>query len=304
MKSILYAVIAVAFLTACHSNEKLSLNLTKGDTYNQVISSNSSVEQSFNGQQMNIQVGITGKMAYKVTDVKDSVYEMEVQYKSIGMKMQMPNGTMDYNSEKKDDQDMVSAMLGSMKNIPFHITMSKTGKIKEVKDIDHLFANMFDKYPDMPEDKKQQILGQLTQAYGEKAFKGNLEMATAIFPDSPVAKGGKWTIKTQLASTMNADMVSTYELKSSDASFNQIHGESTLKTPDQGTTMDSGFPFTYDMAGTMVSDIKTDKKTGWIVEAKIKQTLKGVAKGKDSPQMPGGLTMPMTITSEMTISEK
>ena len=62
-------------------------------------------------------------------------------------------------------------------------------------------------------------------------------------------------------------------------------------------------PLKYDMAGTMTSDIKIDKKTGWTMSAKISQSIKGNAYVKDNPQMPGGMTIPMTISNDMTITE-
>jgi hypothetical protein len=58
----------------------------------------------------------------------------------------------------------------------------------------------------------------------------------------------------------------------------------------------------YDMKGTMVSDIKADKATGWITESKIKQSIAGTVAIKDNPDAPGGITFPMSMVSETVIT--
>jgi hypothetical protein len=58
------------------------------------------------------------------------------------------------------------------------------------------------------------------------------------------------------------------------------------------------------MSGKMTSEIKINRKSGWVIESKINQTIKGTTQIKDNPKMPGGMTIPMTMINEMTITEK
>lgn len=60
----------------------------------------------------------------------------------------------------------------------------------------------------------------------------------------------------------------------------------------------------FNMNGTMISDIKVDKKTGWVLEAKITQDITGEAQVKGNAQMPDGLTLPMTIKTEILNTSK
>jgi hypothetical protein len=306
MKKVLNLFIAFILLTSCQEKkEKLELNLSKGEIYNQKMISNVSILQTINGQQVNMKMSINAKMTYKVTDIQNAVYDMEVRYESLIMKMSLPNGEMEFSSDKNDEKDIFSTILGTMKNKPFLVKMTKAGRVNEVKNIEAVFSNMFDKFPQLSDVQKQQIKGQIMQAYGEKAFKGNIEMCSAIFSDSPVSKGDKWTINTQLESGMSAKMETVYELKELSDSYYQIFGNSKIETADKDAYIESnGMPLKYDMAGDMTSDIKIDKKTGWTINAKINQTIKGTAYVKDNPQMPGGLAIPMTMNNEMTITEK
>jgi len=306
MKYILNLLIGFVFLTSCQAQkEKLELNLIKGTIYSQNIITNSSIIQTLNGQQMNINMSNITKMTYKVIDIQNTVYNIEVRYESMIMKMSLPNGVMEFNSEKNDEKDIFSSILKTMKNKPFLIKMTRSGKINEVKNIDMVFSNMFEKLPQLSEVQKQQIKAQLMQTYGEKAFKGNIEMCSAIYSDSPVSKGDKWTINTQLESGFSGKMETIYELKEITDSECQIMGNTTIKTGDKDSyIVSNGMPIKYNMAGTMTSEIKINRKSGWILNAKIKHSIKGTGYVKDNPQMPGGMEMPMTINSEMSISEK
>jgi len=63
-------------------------------------------------------------------------------------------------------------------------------------------------------------------------------------------------------------------------------------------------PVSMELNGSMTSDIKVDKESGWIVEAKIFQDLSGTAHMQASPQSPEGMSFPMTMKSETVIRNK
>ncbi len=304
MKTISILLLSYAFMISCQAQkQKLELNLEVGEIYSQNMTSNMTVTQTINSQQMNIDVTIIGKTTYRVTNVEDTLYSIDVKYENLTMKMAMPNGVAEFSSEKADDNDIFSTLLSMMKTKTFTVKMSKSGKIYEVKNIESLFSGLFEKFPQLTEIQKQQIQGQLMQAYGEKAFKGNLEMVTAIFSNSPVAKGDKWIIKTQLESGMSAEMETTYELVDINDSHGIIVGNAVIRTADKDAYIESnGMPLKYDLQGTMIDNITIDLKTGWIVEAKLTQSIKGTAEVKDNPQMPGGMIIPMTISNKMTMT--
>jgi hypothetical protein len=306
MRKILNLFIAFILMTTCQAQkERLELNLSKGEIYTQKMNCNDSIIQTINDEEVNTLMSINGKMTYKVIDILNDVYNMEVRYESLTMKISVAGAEMEFSSDKNDEKDILSTILGTMKNKPFLVKMTKTGKVNEVKNIEVIFHNMFDKFPQLSEEQKEQISGQMLKAYGEKAFKGNIEMCSAIFPDSPISKGEKWKIKTQLESGMSAKLETVYELKEIGDSSYQILGNSKMETADKDAYIETaGMPLKFDMSGSMTSDIKIDKKTGWTIYAKINQVIKGTAYIKANPKMPEGLVMPMIMKNEMIISEK
>jgi hypothetical protein len=60
----------------------------------------------------------------------------------------------------------------------------------------------------------------------------------------------------------------------------------------------------YDLTGTMTSEIKISKETGWTINSSINQDISGNVEFKDNPQMPGGMTVPMSINTTMKMTDK
>lgn len=307
MRKIFSLILVSIILTySCQAQKTiLRLNLEKGKEYKQLTDSKATIIQDINGQKMNMEMTLKGSMSYLVKEVNEKDYEMEVKYESLSMSMQLPQGTMEFSSEKKDEQDIFSMILAEMKNNPFHIKMTRSGKITEVKNIELLFESAFSKFSQIPENQMAQIKSQLMKAYGEEAFKGNIEMVTAIYPDNSVAIGESWVIKTKLESGMSADMTTNYKYAENNSDYYLIVGESKIVTADKDAFIESnGMPMKYDLKGDMSSEIKVDKISGWIIEAKIKQDIQGDVYIKENPQMPDGMKIPMIMKNDMTFTNK
>jgi hypothetical protein len=305
MKILLSFLLSIIILAPCKAQKvKPVLNLVKGNTYYTVSTITSSVEQSYNGQDVNIAVDMSAKTAFNVTDVKDTIYTMQVSYASIAMKIVSPNGTVEMNSDKKDNTDLSSSFLSAMINKPFSVTITKSGRVLEVKNIEAIINSIFTSMPQIDETQKAQLKGQFMQSFGESAFKGNLEQTLAIYPSIKVSKGDSWVINTTLQSVMAANISTTYQLQDLNDTYYQIHGDAKITSANDGKINQiNGMPVKYDLSGTLTSDIKADKKTGWVIEEKLKQDVSGTIDIQDNPQIPGGMKVPMKIHSDITTTD-
>lgn len=305
MRTIFTLIFAVIILTSCQSQSTdLSLRLEKGKEYRQITNSKATIIQEVNGQKMNMVMTIAGTMTFFVNDVSANGYSMDTQFETLSMAMQMPQGTVNFSSEKKDPNDVFSTILGAMKDKTFEVVMSKSGKITEIKNVEALWGTAINQFEQLPEMQKEQIKAQIMKAYGAEALKGSIEMVTAIYPDKPVNKGDKWTIDTKLESGMSANMTTDYEFSDLTSDFALIKGNSSIVTADKDAYIESnGMPMKYDLTGSMISEIKVDNNTGWIIEAKINQEIKGDAYIKENPQAPNGMKIPMTMINEMVIKK-
>ena len=285
--------------------QNLGFNLKIGETYYYSMQSSSIVKQDISGQKINVDVTLSGKTAFKVTDLKDTVYDMLVSYEQLAMTMKLPNGKMTFNSEIKNEKDVFSTILGAIKGRQFSMKMTRAGKITEVKNLDSIFGNLLDQFPGLSAERKQQLSAQVLQAYGEKAFKGSYEMVTNIYSNAAVKKGSAWTINTKLETGMAANLITRYEFKGKMENYNLIIGNGKFETLDKDAYIKmDGMSIRYDLTGTMNSALKVDVITGWIIEAKVNQSMAGTAAIKDNPNLPGGLIVPMSFESIMSYSSK
>jgi hydroxyethylthiazole kinase-like sugar kinase family protein len=168
-----------------------------------------------------------------------------------------------------------------------------------------MISSVLDSFPQIQGPQKEQIKNQFIQSFGAKAIKGNIEMSTAVFPEIAVSKNEKWTISTTLESAMTARISTVYQLTDVTATSYVIHGDARVVTdPNDNYKEVNGMPMKYNMTGTMISDIKADKITGWISESKTKQMISGTVEIKDNTKVPGGITFPMSVVNESVTTDK
>src|ERR1700688_4822608 len=94
-------------------------------------------------------------MAFKVNDILDSLYSMEVSYQSLNMKICTANGDIEMDSKKKDSPDIQSEMVAAMMDKPFNITISKSGKIKSVENVEDMITNVINSFPQVDTAKRK-----------------------------------------------------------------------------------------------------------------------------------------------------
>lgn len=304
MKKLFTSLLVLAFSSLGVSQSyELSLNLKNGETYDQLVSSQMEILQEVSGQKIDINLNIDGLMSYKVINEDEKSYTLEVVYKSMGMKMVMPQMTMDFNSANQEKDDPFSKMLRGITNESFEVVMAKNGKVLEVKNLEAIFNKSLSQFDDMPEAQLKQMKSQLSQSYGTDAFKGNIEMVTAIFPDKKVKVGDTWKVNTQLKSGLEAGINTTYTLVEKNKDFYTIRGEATVATDDTDKmTQMNGLPMRFDMDGTMLSDIKVDNETGWIVEATVDQSIGGDAHIGDPSGSGNNMVSKMQMNGEFKIT--
>jgi hypothetical protein len=300
-----FCLIITTALLAKAQKVKPLLHLAIGQTYYLESNGTSSTLQNVNGTQKKVNIGLSFKMAFKITGVKDTVYQMEARYQSLDMKIKLPDTAIDINSEKAGKLDTPSAIVAKMMNRPFNISLSNTGRVSQVDHMDNIIAGAFDEFPQMDASKKEQIKSLFLRSFGETAFTGCLETGLAIFPHYPVAKNDKWAVSSHILSPAPAGVHIVYQLVDMSGDFYHIHGEGTLTSDTTTNTVGANSqPVKYEMEGSTQADIKIDKKTGWVVEVKLKQLMTGNVDLPGRPEIPDGLKLPMLFTTEITTTGK
>jgi hypothetical protein len=308
MKKTLTLLLAIVAAASCLAQKtKILLNLKLDSTYYLNQSSNLIIDQAIPGHDQVITTAITATVSHKVTVVKDTTYELAVQYENIGIKMLMGgNALMTVDTKNKDSQDIMTKVMLGMLNKPITIVITKAGKVLEVRNIDNLYTGMFDGFSQLTDQQKTQIKAQVEKSFGEKAFKNNFQDAFAMLPAAPVGVNDSWISDTNIETIAMAKIKTTYVLKGITDKNYVIHGDAAVTssgTPDY--IQSNGMPMRYNnMSGTYTVDINLDKATGWVTDSKITKNIKGDLEIKDNPQVPGGMTFPMTITGDINMVNK
>ncbi len=305
MKYLLF-LFSFLIVTTCSAQKfRPAIHLAKGDTYYLVSTGTSAIVQSVNGTQNKVNLTLGYKMAFKVTGGTDTTYDIEVSYQALAMKINMADTSIDMDSKKASPLDIPSSIIAAMMNKPFNIKLSKTGKLRSVENLEKMINGVFEGFPQIDSVKKKQFRSQFMQSFGPNAFKGTLEMGTAIFPSAEVAKNDKWTVNTSTAELVKSTVQTVYQLVGVDDHFYQIHGDGTVTSDKDSKPVEvNGLPMRYDLNGSTLTDIKVNRVTGWVSEVSLKQLMSGSLIIQDNPQVPGGMTVPMTFNTEIKTTDK
>jgi len=311
MKYILFLLLSLTLSPVCAQRVTPRLHLVKGETYYMKSTGTSAITQSIHGRENKINVALAFNIAFKVTGIADTVYNMDVTYQNIDMKIHMADTTIDMNSAKKNisgektgKADTASMLVAAVTGRIFRIALSAKGKVLRVENLDNIITEIFKDFPQIDPAKKEQIKSKFIQSFGESAFKGRLEMGTAIFPNKTVSKNDRWTTNTTISVPAKAGVQTNYQLMDITGDFLQIHGDGVISNDKEAKSEEiNGMPVKYNVTGGMTTDIKIDKKTGWITQLNLKQLIEGDIEIMDNPKMPGGMTIPLMVTADVFITD-
>ncbi len=245
---------------------------------------------------------ISFKMSFRVIDLTDSTYKMEARYHEFNFKTSLPGsketGYVVLDSKDKNLKDTASAALAATMDKPFIVIISKTNRLQSVKNTDKIISGAIGNFPGIDTATKSRMENQLTYFFSFDALKGKLGMSTVIFPDTPLAIDNKWTIKTKMTSFMDANAEVDYQLADAIDKFYLIRGNGRI-TINETSKKQAGQPlFKYQLTGTVISDIRVNKTTGWISEIKSKQAIMGEAKALEGAV--SGLAVPMIFEEDIS----
>lgn len=303
MKKILALFITCMLIINCQAakKERLELNLTKGKTYTQKIKTTITINRAYQGKLITIGSVIESKMSFKVLQIQNSFYTLEVQYDSLSVKELLPNNIIEFNSWKSD---VFSKTINSLLNKPFKVVITKAGKVFETN-IDNLFTHMFDDFPELSLAKKLQIRSLMIKSFGEDAFNKSFDQISSFYPVHRVKEGSKWMSKSRIK-ILNQPIISktTFILKRICKSCYYISGSSEI-TSGKGYMHegDLTLPIKMNIDGKSRYVIKMDKKTGWIIDATILQHIKDTPSIKTNAKKSNWKTFPFTVNGEVRITE-
>jgi hypothetical protein len=307
-KSISLLFILISFTHCFGQKTELKLNLQKGKEYKHIMHAQSNiVQQMFTGE-TTMQLVMKVTLSYRVTDVTNTGYQMDVVYERLQMAVGATPTTQGadsnvvqvINSEKTDTDDSVAIAVRAVINKPFQIEVTKTGRITAVKNLESILQVALQGVSANKNNNASPLKDLLVGAFGEEKFKESFELITAIYPEKTVSPGDTWVTKLNMQSTMPVNITTTFKYVESHRQYEVIAGISTITPKNKGFEKVDGMYFKKDLTGEMSSTIKIDKASGWVVESVLRQDIKGAIIMKQNPKSPDDIKMPMAINNDIT----
>jgi len=273
VKSTLIICLLLASFCANAQKNRPLLHLQKGQTYFLNDTTVSTSVQTVGARQGRVSTTTTFRVTFNITNSTDSLYHIEARYQSLTMKIKLPDTTLDINSAAKHKTDTLSVIMSEMVNKPFTVILSAGGKVQSIENLDNLMVGAIKNFPSIDSLKKNKIIHQFTQAFGEGALKGVLEIGLAVLPEKPVAKYEHWVLNSTVALPAFAQVHTNYQLADLTPDFYFIKGDGTITSAKDAKLTINGMPATYDLDGSLTNEIKINKSTGWVSEVKLKQLI-------------------------------
>lgn len=265
------------FSQFAYAKTDLRLNLEVGESYHQIMESNSVISQPKIENSQDILMTMRGSMTYTVLQKENEIYNMDVHYDSLSMSMKVNGHSITYSSEKiSDSTDYFSSLLFHLKNKTFQIKINEKGKLLDISNIDDIVDLAIGKLSNLDTNTAKKLESDLKNSFGKRSFKNSFESITAIYPPEPVEIGRQWKSVSEINQNMPVRINNTYKFENETDEYYLITGVGSLISfqPIDGKYNNST-PYSYEMTGVTDSKITVDKESGWIREATIRQTMEG-----------------------------
>jgi hypothetical protein len=271
MKNLILVLLSVLVLGS--DKYELSLKLEKGKTYYLNQESDILIHQTLEGQHIDIEMKMDAQYSYVIKEIKKDFYEADCQITTMYYKMKTPYSKMEFDS-KNPEVDIFNQAMIEMINKPFHLKLNFDGTIKEMTGIKQIIDDLIEKFNYLPDETLAEIRKLLNDTFGKDALKGSFELITAIFPNTAVNVNERWKKSIKTNSSMEFTQDYTYTLNKAKRKYYLLSGEADISSETKRVSIGDSYA-TYHLKGKAISDVKVDRKTGWIMDMDIRQNIKG-----------------------------
>ncbi|PKP05069.1 MAG: hypothetical protein CVU11_01350 [Bacteroidetes bacterium HGW-Bacteroidetes-6] len=295
MQKLVLLVLFLLTISSAFAQEfVIELNLKSGSQYTRSYFSCATIEENINGTPFVMNWITNEATTFSVVGINNDGYIIDVTYNCFDYTMFINGTDIELQNEslgKKSSRNYTQKIIG----IPCRLIISKKGRVLEF-DSELLLNKMIENENDI----SPEYVSQMKSIFTKDAFKGQMEIAWAFFPENPVKLKSKWEVSTQINSTFIADINNIYQLIEITDSSYTIVGKGKIKTiPSDNFTVLGNMAIQYDLKGTIESKTIVDKETGWVVQANYYQKMEGTATIMKNGILPAGTIIPISLTQEL-----
>ena len=295
-KLIFICLFLLSGLTLTSAQIALSFNPKKGSKYEYQTKTIQMVKQSFMGQEMPMETGMS--MSY-IMDVKEKNHEgsmVQYTYRNISYTVSSPMMKMGYDSENPVENpteldQILEKMFGSLIGKPFEVRIAPDGSVISLTGMDAIAESMVQS-ASSENQMGAQIAASMKQQFNDAAMKDMFEQSLKIYPAGTVKPGDSWN--TEQALSISGMMNMTTKIK---YTLTEVKKNAAAVAMESTINMKPGMNMEGDLTGTQTGTMQVDIKTGMPVSTEITQNIKGSIKAQ-------GIDILMDMTSKIKTSIK
>ncbi|MGA2915402.1 MAG: DUF6263 family protein [Sedimentisphaerales bacterium] len=301
-------VISAVICFAADNKVDLKLRLAAGESHEMKMTQIQNITQTMMGQEQEVNQVQEMIMGWKTLSVDaNGNMDIEITYKSMKTTMDGPMGRMEFDSANpkpvdpnRPDQQMMTNMISAIAGSKFQMKMTPTAKTLEIHGLKEMLARMKEKMGSTAMPGMDKLFDKM---FDEKQLKEMTGSMMGSFPAEPVAVGDAWYDTMSMNFIMPIDMDMTYMLKQRKDGIAYIDMTAKLDMGDNSKPIDidPNNKVSMQMSGTINATSQVDEKTGLTKKSDMTMNLSGVTKMGANPQMPDGMTMPMTIQGNAVV---
>lgn len=263
-----------AFQAESDGTYKFSFHLKKGTTYPFSIVTSATSTQSDGKQSMTMTQESTTGLEYKVNEVRDSTFVMDVTYKRFAEKMSDGKESVSFDTNSAEPTDEAAkqrwkfnkAIVGNS----FIMEVDKHGKVQNISNLWKVRDKVKNAMKSgMKEDEIEALDKFLKAALSDEAMQQMFEESVAYYPKKAVKKGDTWS-RNESEGKATSNVTYTFDGVQGDVATIQING--TSKGNDSQSQKDpQGNKMTIFMSldGKVNGTVQIDKNSGWVKTATI-----------------------------------
>lgn len=291
----------VKFVAPPAKEFSLVYNVRKGDRIELHQKTEQEIVQKIMGMDQKGSNSYDGLIAMQVLSAGGS--EIRLEAKLTRLKTHMQNFMNETLIDSDGSADVAAnRIVQAMMNKPFYVTISTTGKIIKVEDVDTLWAGV-DKL-DISEDEKTRVKSAIGQMINESSFKNGLGQAFLTYAGKPVHLQEEWTTQGGIPAEFPVRSDNKWFVESATGTHAVVKGNGTFKTfdKDKVVTLPGDLKAKVNLAGSQEvvgsSLIKTGVPAQVVVDGSLSGTIMLLAGGL----LPVDLEIPIAIKTHTEYS--
>lgn len=286
--------------TPVSKQHTFQFKLDSGKVYSQTTSISTDSKQSLSGQEMTAHQFVAVTTSLEYNEQKDSLDNYTMWYDEFSMEVQGMGMNQKFTSDTTAlaSVDATSRILNQLVDKKFNADFATNGQIIEVFGLEEIITEATISSTGLGNMYAEQF----SAGFGDSGLAKNLELVTAIWPETEVKIGDSWTNEQYTSTGLPIILKNTYTLVSIDKKIGQLSVSSTAETDkNNNSTEMSGMNAVYYLEGNRSGTIDFEIETGWVTNANFDDLILGNIVLAPSEQLPEGMTIPVEFKNKITV---